>query len=517
MPPCGREVTHSALFRDGHVTVSLVACPECLREPSPTRSSGSIRAASRSRRTCSAACRRSRSSGWPTARARRRRSAFAAASPRPSSSGRCAGSPSTSRRPSCARRAPGSTCRSRSRCSRRRASSHRARSPGTRRSASSLSTGGCGRYPARSRPPRARAGTGRPGWSARPSPRPRSRSPGSSPSPVRHLAEAVAYLRGERDPPPPEPAARRSRVARARPRRRPRPGAGAAWRSRSPPQAGTTCCSRARRAPARRCSPAACPGILPPLEPEAALEVTRIHSVAGLLPPERPLIETPPFRAPHHSASTAAIVGGGARRGPARRASPTAACCCSTSCPSSRGRRSRRCASRSRTATSRSRAPAGGRSSRPAFSSSATMNLCPCGARGDPAVECTCSPQRLDALPRQALARAARPLRPRRRACRGRARRRARRGARRGVRAPSGSVSSRRGSGSRAAPLARRAEARRAARRARSSGCRSRGAAGPAWRASRGRSPRSPARRRSLPEHVAEALAYRSPSELRCA
>ena len=53
------------------------------------------------------------------------------------------------------------------------------------------------------------------------------------------------------------------------------------------------------------------PGILPPLAPREALEVTSIHSVAGLLPPERPLVTRPPFRAPHHSASTAAIVGGG--------------------------------------------------------------------------------------------------------------------------------------------------------------------------------------------------------------
>src|SRR5207253_4278983 len=53
------------------------------------------------------------------------------------------------------------------------------------------------------------------------------------------------------------------------------------------------------------------PGILPRLPPGEALEVTRIHSVAGLLPPGRPLVTVPPFRAPHHSASIAAIVGGG--------------------------------------------------------------------------------------------------------------------------------------------------------------------------------------------------------------
>jgi magnesium chelatase family protein len=53
------------------------------------------------------------------------------------------------------------------------------------------------------------------------------------------------------------------------------------------------------------------PGILPALELEAALEVTSIHSVAGLLPPDRPLLSRPPFANPHHTASVVAIVGGG--------------------------------------------------------------------------------------------------------------------------------------------------------------------------------------------------------------
>jgi magnesium chelatase family protein len=53
------------------------------------------------------------------------------------------------------------------------------------------------------------------------------------------------------------------------------------------------------------------PTILPRLEPEAALEVTAIHSVAGTLPPHVPLLTDPPFRAPHHTATKAAIVGGG--------------------------------------------------------------------------------------------------------------------------------------------------------------------------------------------------------------
>jgi magnesium chelatase family protein len=53
------------------------------------------------------------------------------------------------------------------------------------------------------------------------------------------------------------------------------------------------------------------PGVLPPLEGEAALEVTAIHSVAGTLPGGSPLVKVPPFCNPHHTASVAAIVGGG--------------------------------------------------------------------------------------------------------------------------------------------------------------------------------------------------------------
>ncbi len=53
------------------------------------------------------------------------------------------------------------------------------------------------------------------------------------------------------------------------------------------------------------------PTVLPRLEPGAALEVSAIHSVAGALPPGRPLVLEPPFCAPHHTATRAAIVGGG--------------------------------------------------------------------------------------------------------------------------------------------------------------------------------------------------------------
>lgn len=54
----------------------------------------------------------------------------------------------------------------------------------------------------------------------------------------------------------------------------------------------------------------AMPGILPPLSPREALEVSMIHSIAGSLP-EGGLIKTRPFRDPHHSASLPALIGGG--------------------------------------------------------------------------------------------------------------------------------------------------------------------------------------------------------------
>ena len=53
------------------------------------------------------------------------------------------------------------------------------------------------------------------------------------------------------------------------------------------------------------------PGILPPLEFSESLEVTRIHSVAGLLKNRSSLVRERPFRSPHHSASGPSLVGGG--------------------------------------------------------------------------------------------------------------------------------------------------------------------------------------------------------------
>lgn len=54
------------------------------------------------------------------------------------------------------------------------------------------------------------------------------------------------------------------------------------------------------------------PSILPEMTSDEALEVTKIYSVAGLLPPGSPLVRRRPFRSPHYTISNAGLVGGGA-------------------------------------------------------------------------------------------------------------------------------------------------------------------------------------------------------------
>ena len=53
------------------------------------------------------------------------------------------------------------------------------------------------------------------------------------------------------------------------------------------------------------------PSILPDLTFEEALEITKIHSVAGILPKQLPILTTRPFRAPHHTVTKSSLVGGG--------------------------------------------------------------------------------------------------------------------------------------------------------------------------------------------------------------
>ncbi|GHJ49797.1 hypothetical protein Cs7R123_71390 [Catellatospora sp. TT07R-123] len=96
------------------------------------------------------------------------------------------------------------------------------------------------------------------------------------------------------------------------------------------------------------------PSLLPGLDDEAALEVTALHSIAGVLAPGAPLVRRPPFRAPHHTASVAALVGGGSGLPrPGALSLAHRACCSWTRRPNIRATPWTRCGSRWRTGSSR--------------------------------------------------------------------------------------------------------------------------------------------------------------------
>jgi magnesium chelatase family protein len=137
------------------------------------------------------------------------------------------------------------------------------------------------------------------------------------------------------------------------------------------------------------------PGILPPLTFDEALEVSAVHSVAGLLPPGSGLLGHRPFRAPHHTISNAALIGGGSQPRPGEISLAHHGVLFldemlefhrhvldSLRQPLEEGTITVARAARSAVFPAR-------------FVLVAAMNPCPCGFAGDAARECRCTPAQL--------------------------------------------------------------------------------------------------------------------------
>jgi len=146
-----------------------------------------------------------------------------------------------------------------------------------------------------------------------------------------------------------------------------------------PPGAGKTLLSRS------------VPGILPRLVLDEALDVTRIYSIAGLLPEGEALVRQRPFRAPHHTISHAGLVGGGTVPRPGEISLAHRGVLFLDELPEFDHRSLetlRQPLEDHQVTISRAR----GATTFPAnFILIGAMNPCPCGYYGDPYHECTCS------------------------------------------------------------------------------------------------------------------------------
>jgi magnesium chelatase family protein len=137
------------------------------------------------------------------------------------------------------------------------------------------------------------------------------------------------------------------------------------------------------------------PSILPRLTLDEALEITKIYSVAGLLPADKPLMASRPYRSPHHTASGVSLVGGGAWPKPGEISLAHRGVLFLDEFPEF-----------PRQILENLRQPledgvvnisrAAGSLSFPAkFILIAAMNPCPCGHFGDKDKECSCSPMKV--------------------------------------------------------------------------------------------------------------------------
>jgi magnesium chelatase family protein len=136
--------------------------------------------------------------------------------------------------------------------------------------------------------------------------------------------------------------------------------------------------------------------LLPALDPDEAIVASAVHSVAGLIDRERPILGARPFRAPHHTASHLALVGGGSPPRPGEVSLAHAGALFLDEL-----------AEFSPSVLETLREPleegavtisrAGTAATYPArFTLVAAMNPCPCGHSGDPAEQCTCLPDAVD-------------------------------------------------------------------------------------------------------------------------
>ena len=147
-----------------------------------------------------------------------------------------------------------------------------------------------------------------------------------------------------------------------------------------PPGAGKTLLARSM------------PSILPRMTIDESLAVTKIYSIAGLLPPDTPLIRHRPFRAPHHTISHAGLVGGGHFPRPGEISLAHNGVLFLDELPEF-GTRTLEGLRQPLEDGEVSIARSTGTLTFPAnFMFVAAMNPCPCGYYGDPVRECTCSP-----------------------------------------------------------------------------------------------------------------------------
>ena len=137
------------------------------------------------------------------------------------------------------------------------------------------------------------------------------------------------------------------------------------------------------------------PSILPPLSLDEALETTKIHSIAGILPPHQALVARRPFRTPHHTISDAGLLGGGSHPMPGEVSLSHHGVLFLDELPEFH-----------RNVLEVMRQPledgvvtisrAAASLTFPCrFMLVAAMNPCPCGYYGDPKRECRCSPQQI--------------------------------------------------------------------------------------------------------------------------